>query len=167
VKRVFGFLLGFCAWSVTAQPLEVVFLEVTNSQGEIVYLEPHFPYAHVVLKIENRFFHSHPQSGVAWVSSGDLERYGNPKEFFDLGNKPWTDAVLVEVVGKPYDSHFSWSDERFYCSELVAKVLGIQPEPMHFDPQIWPPSFQNLEGLPGMSPGKIYEKLKAGAFLFD
>jgi hypothetical protein len=39
-------------------------------------------------------------------------------------------------LGKPYDSAFSWSDDRIYCSELVWKVyeraLGIRiGEPQH------------------------------------
>lgn len=39
-------------------------------------------------------------------------------------------AVAATYMGKTYDSHFEWSDERIYCSELVWKIykgaLGIE-----------------------------------------
>jgi hypothetical protein len=39
-------------------------------------------------------------------------------------------AVAATYLGKTYDSHFGWSDERIYCSELVWKMykgaLGIE-----------------------------------------
>jgi permuted papain-like amidase YaeF/Yiix C92 family enzyme len=42
---------------------------------------------------------------------------------------PWSHSGLVEVapaarafLGKKYDDRFEWSDDRIYCSELVAKA---------------------------------------------
>lgn len=150
-----------------ATELKVVFLEVKNDKGQTVFLEPGFPYAHVVLGRGEFYIHSHPRTGVSKFSEQELKLYGEPKETFFLSDEGLNDEVLDNALGKPYDSQFNWSDERFYCSELVAKAIGLLPEPMHFDPKLWPPQFQAFEGLPGISPEKIFKRLKAGAFLFE
>lgn len=31
-------------------------------------------------------------------------------------------AVAATFAGKPYDLYFAWSDEAFYCSELIWKI---------------------------------------------
>jgi hypothetical protein len=158
-----SFLYGFLLFAQT----QVVFLEVKNSQGQKVVLEPDFPYAHVAVTFDGvNFLHSHPQTGVIQSSLDELEQFGTPRENL-FAEEPLGAADLVKNwLGKPYDSSFSWGNERFYCSELVAKALGISPEPMHFDPGLWPPSFQDFEGKPGISPGKIYQKIKAQLFSF-
>ena len=167
MKKVALILCAFSCLAVISQPVEVLFLEVTNPQGETIYLEPGFPYAHVVLSVGNRLFHSHPKTGVSEISQSELKDYGQPKEILLVNPEKLNESLLSWSIGRGYDSEFNWSDERFYCSELVAKVIGMLPEPMHFDPELWPPSFQNFEGLPGISPGKIYSRLKSGAFLLE
>ncbi|NBX76310.1 MAG: hypothetical protein EBQ92_07130 [Proteobacteria bacterium] len=159
---VFGLL---CA-SVCFAQLEVAFLEVKNAKGEIVQLEPDFPYAHVVILWDDKALHSHPRTGVAWSNPSDLDQFGTIKETLSIEPIEDFEQLIERWIGHPYDSRFSWEDDAFYCSELVAKVLGLSPEPMHFDPNLWPPSFSELEGKPGISPGKIYRKILGRAFSF-
>lgn len=165
LKHALLFLSVYAA-SALAQ-VEVSFLEVRDSKGEIVVLEPDFPYAHVVLSVNDRFLHSHPSTGVRWVELNVLERFGKIKESFSVELQEEEVQKAERWVGRPYDSHFSWDNEKFYCSELVAKILGIAPEPMHFEPGLWPPGFSSLEGELGISPGKIYRKIKGRDFSFD
>jgi len=168
----FFFFLGaaLCDSCFSQENTQVFFLEVKNAKGETVVLEPGFPYAHMAISIEPEFIlHAHPQTGVQKISSSQLSQFGEVKEVIelelDLGGIQ-EDLAVHQILGKPYDFGYSWDNGRFYCSELVAKILGIAPEPMHFDPELWPPSFWSLEGKPGISPGKIYQKLKTEAFLF-
>ncbi|NBT58054.1 hypothetical protein EBT16_04640 [bacterium] len=158
-------------WALISAPsvwssVEVVFLEIRNAEGQIVFVEPDFPYAHVGLQWQGRILHAHPKTGVVWALPQELDLLGTIQESFSI-EIPEAFAQKAESwIGKPYDSHFSWDDEKFYCSELVAKILGIPPEPMHFDPGLWPPSFSELEGKPGISPGKIYRKISGRDFSF-
>lgn len=32
-------------------------------------------------------------------------------------------SIAARFEGRPYDAHFSWSDEKLYCSELVWKIF--------------------------------------------
>lgn len=155
-------VIGLLLWSLSAlgfAATEVIFLEVTNSKGELILLEPDFPYAHVLLKIGDSLLHSHPRTGVSILAEAELEKYGKVGDSFLVENQmDW--EMIQKHLGKSYDTEFSWGDEKFYCSELVGKLLGMAPEPMHFDPELWPAQFQQYEGKPGISPGKIYRALK-------
>lgn len=145
---------------------QVLFLEVRNPKGELIVLEPDFPYSHVMVSVREEWVHSHPKTGVQVIEDSQVNAFGEPKEVFQVQIPDQNKDKVDSWIHRPYDSAFAWTDERFYCSELVAKILGIEPEPMHFDPTLWPPSFQALEGLPGISPGKIYRYLKARGFSF-
>lgn len=145
---------------------QVLFLEVKNNQGESIKLEPDFPYAHVLISVEGKWAHSHPRTGVQIIESAQIKTFGQPAEWVELQLPSEASKHLMSWLDLPYDSSFQWTDDKFYCSELVAKLLQMEPEPMHFDPKLWPPSFQELEGLPGVSPGKIYQYLKAKGFSF-
>jgi len=145
---------------------EVSFLEVQDSKGEVVQLEPDFPYAHVVISLNGKVLHSHPRTGVSWVEPKELKRFGTIKETISVELAEEMFKQIENWIGRPYDSQFSWGDDSFYCSELVAKILGVPPEPMHFDPHLWPPQFAELEGELGISPGKIYRKISGRDFSF-
>jgi len=145
---------------------QVLFLEVQNPKGGVVQLEPGFPYAHVMISLGGKWLHSHPQTGVKQLEESEISQFGIPKEAFPVLLPAEAEQKLRQWLHRPYDSSFHWGDARFYCSELVAKLLGLAPQPMHFDPALWPPSYQSLEGQPGISPGKIYEHLKTEGFSF-
>ena len=165
LKTTFLFFLISTASEIGTANTEVLFLEVKNPDGKTIKLEPDFPYAHVALANDGLIIHSHPKTGVEIISVNDLEKFGVIKEKVSV-IFPEGQEALQKWVGAPYDPYFSWDDQGFYCSELVAKILGIAPEPMHFDPVLWPPIYQALEGEMGISPGKIYRKIRVGAFLF-
>ena len=159
-------LLALTSATVSFASLEVSFLEVRNSKGEVIQLEPDFPYAHVVISFEGRVLHSHPRTGVVWADLSEVNQFGTVKETMSVESKKGMFQEIEQWIGRPYDSQFSWGNDAFYCSELVAKVLGIPPEPMHFDPHLWPPKFWEMEGEPGISPGKIYRKIAGQDFSF-
>lgn len=159
-------ILFFVLKAFSLNQEQVLFLEVRNAKGEIIQLEPDFPYAHVLVSVQGKWVHSHPKTGVQFIENKQIEKFGEPREVFEWDLSQGAVKKLKAWVGLPYDRDFHWSDEKFYCSELVAKMLGVSPEPMHFDPKLWPPSFQELEGLPGVSPSKIYRFLKSGGFSF-
>ena len=60
---------------------------------------------------------------AAWIRRGDGRRYTALRKR-DL--TPEAGAAVVGAarafLGKPYDARFEWSDDRLYCSELVAKA---------------------------------------------
>ncbi len=60
---------------------------------------------------------------AAWIRRGDGRRYTALRRR-DL--TPEAGAAVVSaaraLLGKKYDARFEWSDDRIYCSELVAKA---------------------------------------------
>jgi len=146
---------------------EIIFLEVKNAAGNPVHLEADFPYAHLVLVTEQGFLHAHPRTGVVWSLLDKLSEFGVIGERVAIPPKSLSWEKVGAWEGLPYDAHFSWNDDKFYCAELIAKLLKMAPEPMHFAPALWPPSFLALEGLPGISPGKVYRNLLEQGFSFE
>jgi hypothetical protein len=143
---------------------QIVFLELKKPNGEVLQLEPGFRYAHVAILQEGRWWHAYPGVGVRGVSESELRRVGVWGPRFSVPEE----SIQLEISrydGLPYDNQYTWKNDRFYCSELVAKALGLAPEPMHFDLQYWPAYFEKFEGLPGMSPGKIFDYLTAAPSL--
>ncbi len=142
------------------ETIKVAFLEVRDARGNLVRVEPNFPWAHMAVSIDGGWLHAHPAAGVEWVSGANLEKYGRIAHVISVPKwfKPRLDLV-DGFIGQPYDHGFSWNNQALYCSELVAKTLGIAPVPMVFDPQLWPRSYLRFNGLPGISPGLVYRRL--------
>lgn len=83
-------------------------------------------------------------------------------------NKFRTELIekFLKVEGAEYDSEFLWDNksedgrEKYYCSELVTKLLNpflenqILPKKMHFDRPEWTEYFKGVlpVGQPGISP---------------
>jgi hypothetical protein len=144
---------------------QVAFLEVIDGRGDRVQLEPDFPYAHMAIEIDGGWLHAHPASGAEWVPAGGLERYGRIARVLDVPSKMKVRTDLVDAfIGQPYDREFSWDNRALYCSELVAKILDIEPVPMVFDPRFWPADFARLNGKPGISPGLVFRKISSEAY---
>ena len=152
--------LGAAFAAPRKESVQVAFFEVRDARGNPVHLEPKFPWAHMAISIDGAWLHAHPATGVEWVSGANLENYGriahtmNVPKWFKLRLD-----LVDEFLGRPYDGAFSWDDRALYCSELVAKLLGIAPVPMVFDPQFWPRDYLRFNGLPGISPGLVYRRL--------
>jgi len=143
-----------------AGTIKVAFLEVRDARGNLVRVEPNFPWAHMAVSMDGGWLHAHPAAGVEWVSGASLENYGRIAHVLSVPNwfKPRLDLV-DKFIGQPYDHDFSWNNQALYCSERVAKTLGIAPVPMVFDPQLWPRSYLRFNGMPGISPGLVYRRL--------
>lgn len=140
--------------------VEVGFLELRQWNGSLRLLEPDFRFGHVAVKVNNKWLHAHPVRGVEWVERHELEKLGRIALTVSVAlptRLTWSE--LSSWIGRPYDTDFTWEDDRMYCSELVAKVLGIPAEPMHFDPALWPANYLALEGRPGISPGGVFRAL--------
>lgn len=163
---LFAFFVGIgvssiaTARSASGESIAVAFLELRNYRGDLVRLEPRFPWAHMAVSWRGGWLHAHPAKGVEWVSMEELERYGRVAHVTSVvGQLALDDQLATSALGKPYDHQFSWTDQAYYCSELVAKLLGIKPVPMVFDPAFWPPTYQHLNGMPGISPRLVFLKL--------
>lgn len=150
------FASSFCFASV-----EVAFIELKNYQGQVVQLEPNGQFAHIAISYQGVWLHSHPIRGVELTTEHMLQKMGTIKQVITVPNLAALDEAQVEkFIGKPYDGNYSWDDEKIYCSELIAKLLGIKPQPMKFDPSLWPASFQKMKGQLGISPDDIFKILK-------
>lgn len=155
-------IFGFSASALT----EIAFIEMYHSDGQPIQLEPNGKFAHIAISYQGLWMHAHPRLGVVLQNSKELESLGKIKAVMKIHeNKPVDMAFLQESLGKAYDRGFAWDDQKIYCSELVGKALGIPPKPMYFDPKLWPPNYQKLNGLPGLSPDDIYYWLNGSYFL--
>ena len=144
----------------SSDTIKVAFLEVRDTRGNLTRLEPNFPWAHMAISVDNGWLHAHPATGVEWTSTAKLEQFGRIAHIMPVPNWFKPHMELVDgFIGHPYDRDFSWDDNSFYCSELVAKILGFAPVPMVFDPQFWPASYLRFNGKPGISPGLVYRRL--------
>jgi hypothetical protein len=162
---VFGWSILVVATAVHAQ-VRVSWLEVRDSLGNVVHLEPNFDYAHVAIQVGNRWLHAHPNRGVELVSEQVLEQYGKIREVWasdDEDEANYLDEIPY-YLGRPFDNEFSWSDDKIYCAELIAKLLRVAPTPMHFDSKLWSSWYQKYEGKPGSSPSKLYFALQSRGY---
>ena len=154
MKLISIFLLSSLAFG------RVAFLETRDSNGKLQQFEEDFTYTHVAIEVENRWLHAYPKRGVELITLEELQKIGTVAEYLEVPAGAFTLGEEKRFLGKPYDAQFSWGDEAIYCSELVGKILGIEPVPMHFPLKFWPPSYQEWEGDPGVSPGVVYRWLQ-------
>lgn len=153
---LFTFLLSI---SVYAR-IEVAFIEVRNYHGEVVQLEPDGQFAHIAISYKNGWLHAHPIRGVELVDRTEIEKMGLIKKIILISEQNNLNKKNVNrFLGKPYDSDFSWSDNKIYCSELVAKLLNLKPTPMTFDSEIWLDKQSTTRDKLGLSPDDIYKEL--------
>jgi len=139
----------------------LAWMELKDLAGQVIQLEPGFQYSHVAIQVGELWLHADPKQGVVLNDFNELKNLGEIKEVW--ASQEEDDSYLQNIsffIGKAFDSEFSWSDERIYCAELVAKLLDIPPSPMHFDDKFWDPWFKKYEGLPGSSPSKLYSEAK-------
>lgn len=145
--------------SLSAQAAQrVAFLEVYDAHGRLVQYEPNSRFGHTALEVNGGWLQSYPGEGVKIVSLKKLKERGVIRAFVPI-SKPIRSRDYVTFLNKPFDFSYDWSDEEIYCSELLAKLLSLPPEPMEFNRQVWPKSYWELEGQPGLSPDKLYRQL--------
>jgi hypothetical protein len=150
-------LFSSSAWA----EVQVAFIELRTASDELVQMEPGGRFGHTAISYRGKWLHAHPWRGVEWVEIGVIEKVGKVADILTL---PGADEISEELVnaylGRPFDRDFLWDDEKIYCSELIAKLLTLEPKPMYFDPALWPERYQRLNGLPGISPDEIYRRLR-------
>ena len=167
-KMVLAFVLTLFTSSVFAKvsshlnehgEVTIAFFRIFKPNGEIVALEPNGQFAHIALKYKDWWYHAAPGQGVTRFKTLSESGFSN-FEIVELSfDYSLSEEDLFYFLGRPYDREFLWSDTSIYCSELIAKLLDISPQPMYFDPRIWPSFYTEKNGLPGMSPDKIYKML--------
>jgi Permuted papain-like amidase enzyme, YaeF/YiiX, C92 family len=140
--------------------VQIAFLEFYTPDGRLIELEPGGRFAHVAISYRGGWLHAHPFRGVEVISTEGLSKMGKITSVVNVPQlKEIPERTVSQFLGKPYDADFSWTDDKIYCSELIAKIFGMKPEPMHFDPRLWPERYRRFEGLPGLSPDKVYRRI--------
>lgn len=137
--------------------VEVAFIEVRDHQDQLVQLEQNGRFAHVAISYKGQWLHAHPYHGVELSSLDALEKMGKIIRVFIQDALEPSRPQLESYLGQPYNRSFEWSGQGFYCSQLVAKLLNIAPEPMKFYGDIWRGW---TPGDLGISPDDLYRLLE-------
>lgn len=139
-----------------ASAYEVAFIEMRDATGKVLQLEKNGRYAHIALFYQGKWLHSHPFRGVELVTRAELEKMGVIQTIISTPGPREPDALTVtKFLGKPYDHDYSWSDDKIYCSELIAKIMHLTPERMEFNGPVWPEKLRSNHDV-GLSPDDIF-----------
>lgn len=153
------FIFIFLFLISTQARVQVAFIEMRNYHGQIIQLEPGGRFAHSAISFKGQWLQAHPVRGVELVTMIEILKMGQIKEIIEVENLDKLDEQKVRsMLGKPFDHGYLWDDEKIYCSELIAKLLNLSPKPMVFSDS-WPKHYQDLTGLPGLSPDGVYQIL--------
>lgn len=157
VKFLIVVLLSLWSKACGAQ-VQIAFIEMKDAQGQTVQLEPGGHFAHIAISYRGRWLHAHPYRGVELITSAQLEKIGRVVKMTLTSRSELTAEELVTYEGRPYDPTFSWTDDSYYCSQLIAKILQIEPLPMNFRAPLWQ-GRKKQQGW-GLSPDDIYRILQ-------
>ncbi|MFN8943002.1 MAG: hypothetical protein ACK5WZ_00095 [Pseudobdellovibrionaceae bacterium] len=138
--------------------IKLIFFETQKADGSLVQFENEGRFTHMAVSYGDLWLHSHPYYGVEAVPFHQIQKMGSKLTIVSLSTwKQFSEEEVLPYMGKTFDREFSWTDEKIYCSELIAKLLGIPPTPMFFHPDLWPSEYQKLNGQPGTSPDDIFQ----------
>lgn len=157
----------FLFLNLTAQAeVKIAFVQMRDTQNNVVQLEPNGEYAHIALSYKGQWLHVHPYRGVELVSSGELAQMGILDVITLTDKNEPSESKVKSVLGQPFDREFKWKGNKNYCAKLVGQMLDIAPRPMHFEADIWKtvnplkntraPMFSDEWGL---SPDDIFHEL--------
>lgn len=145
--------------------ITVAFIEARWPDGKLVQLEQHGRFYHVAISYKGGWLHAYPTKGVERIEAHELSKVGYVAEYITLKGSPdLTEAQVQKFLGKPFDRTYSWEDGSYYCSELIAKILGLEPKPMDFPKDTWPESYWKYQGRPGISPDDVYQQLMSQGY---
>jgi hypothetical protein len=124
--------------AIALQTGDVVFQTSKSSRSALIRLASNSPYSHVGL-VEVTDGGTCVIEAISPVSRTPWATWyarGVDSKFTVIRAKHATPEGLAKVVeaakswvGRPYDAHYRWDDERLYCSELVMKAfktIGIE-----------------------------------------
>ena len=114
---------------------DIIFQTSTSTQSTAIQKVTNSKYSHmgIIYKEGDNFYVFEASKKVTrtnlrnWVERGEnsdcvIKRVKNSKNILSKDNLIKMKKVGVTFLGKPYDSHFGWSNDKMYCSELVWKV---------------------------------------------
>lgn len=112
---------------------DIVFHASTSAQSQAIQLATDSPYSHmgIILKNGKSFEVLEAVQPVKftpiseWFARGKGGHYVVNRLIYPLTAEQLQKIHkdLIRYIGKPYDKAFEWSDQRFYCSELVWKIF--------------------------------------------
>jgi hypothetical protein len=136
--------------------VELALFKIYRPDGSFIQYEKNGQFAHTALLVDAGWIHAHPYKGVEVLPSLRDFPFPTAKITRLRLNSPIIDGRYYQhFLGLPFDSDYSWDEDKIYCSELMAKILRIRPVPMVFDPKIWGPNHPQ-SGKPGVSPDGLY-----------
>ncbi|MBK1759714.1 MAG: YiiX family permuted papain-like enzyme, partial [Escherichia coli] len=111
---------------------DIIFQISRSSQSKAIQLATHSDYSHTgMLVIRNKKPYVFEAVGPVkytplkqWIAHGEDSKYivRRVKGELNAEQQQKLAQTAKRYLGKPYDSSFSWSDDRQYCSEVVWKV---------------------------------------------
>ena len=115
---------------------DIIYQSSDYQQSKAIKLATHSKYSHVGLVIVNERKETMVLEAVQPVQMIPIKTWieRNPEKEFCLqrlktnldvhNNKSQLDSMSKALIGKNYDLLFVWSNEKFYCSELVWKIYN-------------------------------------------
>ncbi len=138
IKNILFVILIFClsnflyAEEYIPKEGDIVFHTSTSAQSQAIQLATDSPYSHMGIVLKNG-------KSLEVLEAVQPVKFTPVADWFARGKgghyvvkrliRPLTAEQLQKIhkesiryIGKPYDKAFEWSDQRFYCSELVWKI---------------------------------------------
>ena len=136
-------LLTVPAFAADLRDGDLIFQTSTSPQSRAIQLATHSPYSHMGIVIHrngNPFVYEAAATVsytplTEWIARGVqgkyvVKRLKNADRLLTGESLSKLRRVAEEFSDRPYDLYFAWSDQEFYCSELVWKIyqrtLGIE-----------------------------------------
>ena len=122
---------------------DLIFQTSISGQSQAIQLATDSKYSHcgIIFKEKNQWYVFEASNVVKktplneWIQHGVdhqyvVKRLKNVEQVLNKEALEKMKSVSLHFAKRPYDSHFEWSDEKIYCSELVWKIyheaLGIE-----------------------------------------
>jgi hypothetical protein len=115
---------------------DIIFQNKKSKASELltVLSSPEFNHTGILLSRNGKWYVLEASQPVelapvlSWINSGEgdlyvIKRLKEADTLFNEENRERFNKVCNGYLGKPYDSHFSWSDDAFYSPELVWKIF--------------------------------------------
>jgi len=139
----------------------IAFFEKFDAKGKRIELEKGGRFFHLAILYKDKWLHADSFYGVSLEDQLPTQKYGKVTTLLHAQDLEVSETWLQEFLGKPYDSTYTWGDDKMYCSELIAKLLHIPPVPMKFDGEYWEGRNSLPWGELGASPDYVFQYLSS------